>query len=384
MANSFLPWNGCMEMSGAAGAGGFSVGDRESKFPNEQQERGHEIVKQRVRKSGKSSGSVPKKPPQRGLGVAQLERLRLQERWKKITEFDNAQRAPRNIHDHQFLHHQYQFPLPFADHQNGVSVPYSRFSTPVNFGGFTSHDSHSNSQPSLLHPSRFSNGAFSATPGTPVGARSMFPDHCQMDRLRVAAKEPRFQSGNLHLYETSKELSSTQTQNQTMHCLSDQCDICKKKHIHGGNLGSNYNVGPRKYPDTMLSIGDKRDYLGWNLRTNRSINGEQQQDIGVNVNPATFSAPGVHEQEEEASEIHPRGKAVGGSSVLEYQFFPKKVDPNSVNHSSSSSSSYCNNGSGGCSYYYTDFFNTGVAAAGEASATTDTTNSLDLSLKLSL
>ncbi|KAJ4976886.1 hypothetical protein NE237_001992 [Protea cynaroides] len=378
MANSLLPWNSRMEMSGAAATGGFRVADLDTKSPSEQQERGHEAVKQRVRKNGKSTSSTQKKPPQRGLGVAQLERLRLQERWKKITEFDHAQLTPHNIHDHQHQY-QYQFPFPLADHQNGVSGPYSRFA-PINHGGFTSDDGHSNSQSSVLHPYKLASGAFPAIAGTPAGVRPMFSEQFQMDRLRVAAQEPRFQSENPHLYETSKELSSTKTQNHqnlTMHCWSDECDICKKKHIHGGSLGSNFNVGQRKYPD----ISDRRDYLGWTLGTNKPINREQQRDLGVHLNPATFRAPRIHE-EEGVSAIHPQGKAVGDSSgLMEYEFFPQKGNP-SVNHSSTSSS---NNGVGGCSSY-TDFFLTGVAAAGaagEASVSAHTTNSLDLSLKLS-
>ncbi|XP_042520857.1 uncharacterized protein LOC122094196 [Macadamia integrifolia] len=340
MANPLLPWNSRREMSSTDCDG--------KSLSNKKQERGHETLKPRVRKNAKSSASGPKKPPQRGLGVAQLERLRLQESWKKIIEFENSQRGPRKVDDHQL-------PFPFADHQNGVFVPYSK-SDHFNIGGFTSDDGHANSQlPSHLHPYKLPNGSVSATAGTPAGVRSsMFSDQFLMDVMRVTAQEPRFQSGNLHLYETNKELSST----QTMHCWSDQCDVSKKKQIHGGNLGSNYNVESRKY-ETMLSIG-------LNLGTDGPINGEQKQDIGVDVNPATFSAPGVH-----------KGMAVEGRSILmEYQFSPEKVDPSSVHHISNT----CNNGACGCSSYI-DIFHTGVAAVGEASVTT---NSLDLSLKLSI
>lgn len=44
------------------------------------------------RKAGKLSGSQQqgvKKPPQRGPGVAQLEKLRLEERWKKMTQISD-------------------------------------------------------------------------------------------------------------------------------------------------------------------------------------------------------------------------------------------------------------------------------------------------------
>lgn len=45
-----------------------------------------EAPKTRGRKPGSKATGQKKKPPQRGMGVAQLERLRLQERWKKMTE----------------------------------------------------------------------------------------------------------------------------------------------------------------------------------------------------------------------------------------------------------------------------------------------------------
>ncbi|GAB4849586.1 hypothetical protein Ancab_004381 [Ancistrocladus abbreviatus] len=48
----------------------------------------------RGRKSGKQqNGSTQKKQPQRGMGVAQLERLRLEERWKKMTEINTSSRV---------------------------------------------------------------------------------------------------------------------------------------------------------------------------------------------------------------------------------------------------------------------------------------------------
>ncbi|XP_038978504.1 protein SPEAR3-like [Phoenix dactylifera] len=45
-------------------------------------------MRPKPRKTSRPKAAAPKRPPQRGLGVAQLERLRLQERWKKITEID--------------------------------------------------------------------------------------------------------------------------------------------------------------------------------------------------------------------------------------------------------------------------------------------------------
>lgn len=59
-----------------------------------------------TRRNGRSNGPSQKKQPQRGMGVAQLERLRLQERWKKMTEVNQL--------------HQYQIPPPgtFSDYSS--------------------------------------------------------------------------------------------------------------------------------------------------------------------------------------------------------------------------------------------------------------------------
>ncbi|XP_042479198.1 uncharacterized protein LOC122060095 [Macadamia integrifolia] len=378
MANSLLRWNPSMEMSGASSAGGSASGNTDSDIrisSRELQEMGHETVKQRVRKNGKSSGSSQKKPPQRGLGVAQLERLRLQERWKKMTEINQPHQGPLNNNDHQ-----YQFSFPFADHRNGVSVPYSRFG-PVNPGGLT-NDGHvstshmqTQAQAHPLHPYRFANGGFSGNAGTFFCGRPVFPDQFQMDRLKVPTQEARFHSGNPNLYETSKELSSTQTQNQMLHCSSDQCDICKKKHIHGGNLGYNY-IAPRNYH------GDGFDYLSLNLGSNKPINRDQRRDVGVN--PATFSVPDNAHEEAEVLAVHRQEKSIGGSVFMEYDFFPQKADRSVTDINSSATTATTN--TGGYSSYTDHFFLAGVTAAGaarEASLTTHNTNSLDLSLKLS-
>ncbi|KAH0986774.1 hypothetical protein GBA52_013951 [Prunus armeniaca] len=80
-----------------------------------------------TKKSGKATNS--KKQPQRGLGVAQLERLRLQDRWKKMTELPQLQPQPQvvNLPDH----HQYQN----FQHQNPTrTLPGPLASVPVQYG----------------------------------------------------------------------------------------------------------------------------------------------------------------------------------------------------------------------------------------------------------
>jgi len=51
-------------------------------------------------RSRRTNGKGPKKPPQRGLGVAQLERLRIQESWKKMSEGSSGVLPVTALHDH--------------------------------------------------------------------------------------------------------------------------------------------------------------------------------------------------------------------------------------------------------------------------------------------
>ena len=60
-------------------------------------------------RSRRTNGKGPKKPPQRGLGVAQLERLRIQESWKKMSEGSSGVLPPvTTLHDHHHHHHHQQ------------------------------------------------------------------------------------------------------------------------------------------------------------------------------------------------------------------------------------------------------------------------------------
>ncbi|KAF8414016.1 hypothetical protein HHK36_002014 [Tetracentron sinense] len=335
MATSLLPWNSSNEKTCRVGG----EGELEHKIMEEQETRSETSVKQRGRKNGKSNGSSQKKQPQRGLGVAQLERLRLQERWKKITEIDQI--------PSQNPYHQFQF--PFIDQPNGVSVPTIARFGPANYGGL--NDAQSSSQQALgFHPYRLGNSGFNSS-GRASGMRAILPDQFHTDRYRIAAQETRFQSENL--FETEKELTSI----QKMHCLSDQCEICvKKKRINAENLG--YNGGRGKYSGTMQIDGC--DFLALNLGRNRTIDGESR-DFGVRgASHAGYPGPNVDEEVEVVA-IHRKGNSVGGNVLMEYEFIP-----GSSNKESSSPAE---------------------ASAGpvfsEASPPTTATNFIDLSLKLS-
>ncbi|XP_010924027.1 uncharacterized protein [Elaeis guineensis] len=135
-----------------------------------------------------------KRPPQRGLGVAQLERLRLQERWKKITEIDPT----REIQP---------FPgqLPAYDYPAAVSG-----------GGLVQ-------APGMWYIQRCP----PASQGL-VG-RSVLHEQYALDRYRRGSGEGRFQVGSPFPEPPS---------NQKMQCVTDQCEFCaRKKRLFGMNPG---------------------------------------------------------------------------------------------------------------------------------------------------
>ena len=149
-------------------------------------------TKTRARKSSKAPN--PKKLPQRGLGVAQLERLRLQERWKKITEIPRVQ--PFNHSDPQLLQHQTPLNmLPFTTDQ-----PQYRALAP----------SPSPSPPPVVHGSSGFGGSFG------MGGLVMNP------YVGVGAPDPRVLGGTV--FETSRELSSI----PKLQSMPHNCDVCLK------------------------------------------------------------------------------------------------------------------------------------------------------------
>ncbi|KAF8391436.1 hypothetical protein HHK36_023741 [Tetracentron sinense] len=247
MATSLLLWHSSNQKTGSEEEHENNVTEEEETRP--------ENVKQKGRKGGKSKGTSQKKQPQRGLGVAQLERLRLQERWKKITVVDQVQTQK----------HCNQFPFSYIDQPNGVSVPTSVRSGPVNYGAFIDGQS-SSKQAFGFHPYRLGNSGFHGSGGG-SGMRAMFSDQLSTDRHQISVQEARHQNGNL--FQASKELSSTKKK----HCLSDHCEICfKKKRINGENM--EYNGGRGKYSETMPIDGC--DFLALNLGRSKTIDGESR------------------------------------------------------------------------------------------------------------
>ncbi|XP_010268911.1 PREDICTED: uncharacterized protein LOC104605726 [Nelumbo nucifera] len=346
MATSFHPWN---SSNGSQGGGD----DRENRTLEERETK-PETVTKRGRKS--KNGPPQKKTPQRGLGVAQLERLRLQERWKKMTEMD-----PLLCHNLQDQVH-FPFSFPLVNHQTGIAVPLSGLA-PANYAAVSSQSNGQSTSQSLIHkPHSIANSGFSGVPAVSVGGLRLptyYSDQFQADRSRIDGQKVRFQNG--HPLETGKELSSIQT--QRMHGLSDQSAMWDKKRFNGENLG--HGEGPGRYSWAMPTNGN--DFLALNLGWNR--------DLGFGMG-ARHSGSNVVHEEVEVVAIHRKGKSVAGDVIMEYDFFPcVAMDRNNGGSSSTSQTEASSSSEASAVVTAT------AGAVGEASRSA--ANFLDLSLKLS-
>ena len=113
-------------------------------------------AKTRGRKPSKTKGPNNKKQPQRGLGVEQLERLRLQERWKKMTEMPLPLQPPPAVLNFPADHNShFHFQTVQSNINPLVSEPLE--SVPVqygaaSYGGF--HPHHHQFQAMVPHQQR--------------------------------------------------------------------------------------------------------------------------------------------------------------------------------------------------------------------------------------
>ncbi|KAJ0966038.1 hypothetical protein J5N97_027176 [Dioscorea zingiberensis] len=165
------------------------------------------IAKPKARKAG-GKQPAPKRPPQRGLGVAQLERLRLQERWSKITDPEIHLSAPQLS--------------PFA-------------ASTTTYGGVRPvwNDLPPGSQ-AYCYIQRYR--ALNPVP-PPYGAlppvRSVLHDQYAMDRIRFSG------GGDQRFHAVSPPPVIEPPSNQKPQCLSSQCEFCARNRYSGEDLGFN-------------------------------------------------------------------------------------------------------------------------------------------------
>lgn len=194
--------------------------DEEQKLPLEAREQLNvEPAKPaRSKRAAKSHAALPKKQPQRGLGVAQLERLRMQtDRPLPPSPVPAALDLSQN--------HHFPFAFPAVDPETGMSV--ARLAPASYYDAFA--EAQIRSQQLALQRYRIANGG--GMP--PADSRGIFPDPTQLDRCRIPAPETSFQgrSGfpyggatNVEAMMVARELSSS----QKTQCLSNQCEVCAK------------------------------------------------------------------------------------------------------------------------------------------------------------
>lgn len=200
--------------------------DHEQKPPTEAQEPKPEASKPRSKRAAKAQTALQKKQPQRGLGVAQLERLRLQERWSnKYRETDRSLApAPVSALD-QAQSLAFPFAFPAVDPETGISM--ARFAPPSYYETALA-EAQIRSQQCALQRYRIANGGGGIPP-----TAGLSPGPTQLDRCRIAAPEARFQGrsgfsyGGAPSFEAmmvARELSSS----QKTQCVSNQCEVCAK------------------------------------------------------------------------------------------------------------------------------------------------------------
>lgn len=286
--------------------------------------------------------------------MAQLERLRAdQERLKKINEVP-SQVQPFNYLDPQRQYCQTSM-LPFAN-QVGSTIPV-QYGAPL----YGAPSPVGTGRGCLMVQKGGHEGGFGGLrcSGWSGMGRLLMLDHLGVDPYGgVGNPDPRALAGTA--FETSKELSSM----PKMHCGPQNCDVCfKKTRFIRGHIGLN---GERDIY-TELSPVNGSDFLGSNLESTPNFTGE---DSRFGAKAPSRTAGRIFDEGVEVMAIHRQGNEKGGSVLMEYEFFPGKI------------------GRGTSSKGVELPTTASVAVGGEASfltsaAYSSTSNSVDLSLKLS-
>ncbi|KAF3782288.1 hypothetical protein EJ110_NYTH34737 [Nymphaea thermarum] len=246
------------------------------------------------RKGGRTAANAPKKQPQRGLGVAQLERLRLQEQRRKMlaeAELMQGQQAASAL----------QYSFPYADGRScpGAGVMAPRLAHPA-YSGAGSCDN----PPSLAAMQRYRIVSSVRPP--------LFSDGAERFLGVGVGADPRLHNVFQATPEKMKELSS----NQNLTCWSDQCETCNKRRKpqyenHGfvkeGRQGGKWTDGC-----DLLRLGlwtsQAADLERIDRETMAVKRGERHAHFAMDVDEA----------------VERKGKEVNEGRMWEYEFFPAK------------------------------------------------------------
>ncbi|RVW57964.1 hypothetical protein CK203_114403 [Vitis vinifera] len=285
----------------------------------------------------RKAASAQKKQPQRGMGVAQLERLRVEE-WKKMTGITHLQ--PMSLPGH----FRYQIPYQFAE------PPPAPASGQV--------------QPGLGSPGwvpRFGGGGFHGFSGG-GGFRVVDPyrNDGAVGTLTEASRElSSCQRWIVFLIAVMSALSKTEK--TQLRQRVGFVILLQKKRMNADNLG--FSGGREKYAETPPI--NSCDFLGLDMAN------DENRDLSRRRSPMTATyACYNHSEDAEVVAVHRKGNSVNGRIFMEYEFFPGKGE---------ASTSVVGGGGGG-----------GEASlaipTAEAATTTSSRNAsnvVDLSLKLS-
>ncbi|GKV42552.1 hypothetical protein SLEP1_g49941 [Rubroshorea leprosula] len=313
------------------------------------------------KEQGKSRGRKPsngattqKKPPQRGMGVEKLERLRIQERWKKMTEAATAPQLDQSgAASYGAMYPTVHLAEPSESVPNllgaaSCGVPTINVGVPVGLWGWD--------MGMKKVQKRTWNGGFNGF-GVDHGSDQVLG---MVDYPENRAKAEDFGS----VLETSKELSSMPNLQE---CVPEyRCEFCfKKKRLCGDNRrlneGLNFNQTSHALP---MNGGQNlpQQHLENNQNFNGLIDGFSKKEPRSS---AAYSSNHNLSKGVDVVAIHRKkginsSVAVGGGNhvFMEYDFFPRRSTSSKVEEASVTE-----------------------ALSGEASDTNSTF--VDLSLKLS-
>ncbi|NP_001335302.1 SPOROCYTELESS/NOOZLE-like protein [Solanum lycopersicum] len=322
------------------------------------------------RRRSSKNGQKKKKQPQRGMGVEQLERLRVQDQMKNST-----------IHG---VHHNHQY---YSNNNFPKLTPVSSFTG----GGSASADpgnysnSILNSSPVLQFPKlcavspndffmqqKVVNTGFigsSSTNQLMISSHDHHQFQSQMNLYGFATSKPSTEKSK-ELYPMPNLFSSNNS------CFSDRCRSCNKK---------------------------KRMINGEEISVHMEDMIREKEDSGTKPLLHSYSLPSHQQKGVEIVAIHRKGSSSAlssdeGAVMMEYDFFPEKISSKSTN---TYKSCFENEATMMSAYNSPESSSFAAAAAaagniinGEASSvttiswaadttTTSPTSSIDLSLKLS-
>ncbi|RZS06670.1 hypothetical protein BHM03_00037390 [Ensete ventricosum] len=193
MATSFFLWPSDQHKADDGGGGGGPTAEAKVEAAT---------GKAKGRKGCGAKVVLPKRPPQRGLGVAQLERLRLQERWNKLTELDFG---PSGDNTHFLQPHPLLGSKSYGNlvhHQLTPVAAAAVYGAPIALSGSHPTDGYLPSYCSIVQaPLTFGGTAAAAASAIPAVHR----DQCLQARFRVGSP--------------SLELPS---------CQNPQCEFCAR------------------------------------------------------------------------------------------------------------------------------------------------------------